>query len=155
MRALAIVAATTMMTFAAQAQETEIPLSDVPEVVMDAAHLAAEGVTFKTVAVEDMGGENKYGFSGTMADGTQVDVDVSEEAEVLEVEHIITLDALPDDVQSILDAYVPNLTPTEVERTADDERAVIYEIEGKDAGGQDVDIEISWDGSEITIEPGG
>lgn len=92
MRALAIVAATSMMTFAAQAQETEIPLSDVPEVVMDAAHLAAEGVTFKTVAVEDMGGQNKYGFSG---------------------------------------------------------------IEGKDAGGQDVDIEISWDGSEITIETGG
>ena len=150
-----VVAAASAVSFAAQAQETEIPLSEVPETVMDAAHDAAEGVTFKSVATEDDGGETKYGFVGTRADGSEVDVDVLETGEVIEVEFILTMDAVPEDVKALLDRFVPGLKPEEVERAVQDDRQVVYEFEGTDGSGAPVDIDIPWDAQEITIDISG
>ncbi len=154
MRFLAILAGILMTAFAAQAQEKDIPLSEVPEAVMDAANDAAEGITFDSVAVEDMGGETKYGFTGKRADGVEFDVDVAEDGEVLEVEEHITADAAPAAVKALLDRYVPGMKVTEAERLVNDERAVIYEFEGTDADGNEVDVDIPWNASEITIESG-
>ncbi|MCP4381747.1 MAG: hypothetical protein GY798_10100 [Hyphomicrobiales bacterium] len=152
MRYFLAFAAASLVTAGAYADDKEISMSDVPETVLDAAKAAVEGATFTKVELGDDEGEDKYGFEGTLADGTVVAVDVLEEGEVIEVEHHTTIDALPAPVKAALDKYAPDMKAEEVERLVDDDRAVVYEIEGTDASGAPIDIEISWDGSEVTIE---
>ncbi|MCP4328373.1 MAG: hypothetical protein GY791_08055 [Alphaproteobacteria bacterium] len=154
MRVIAIIAAASMVGFAAQAAEKEMSLSDVPETVMDAAHDASEGVTFDSVLVEDIGDGLKYGLSGTRADGSKVGIDVDDEGEVIEFEEHLTMDAVPAVVKATLDKYLPGMNVTEIERAVKDDSSVIYEFEGTDADGVEVDVDVTWDGSEITIETG-
>ena len=152
MKLAIFVGATLFATASAFAEDKEIAMSDVPEDILDAAHAAVEGATWETVELGSDEGEDKYGFEGKTADGIQVAVDVLEDGDVVEVEHHITVDDLPAAVKATLDKYAPGMKAEEVERLIDDDRAVVYEIEGTDADGAAIDVEISWDGSEISIE---
>ena len=65
--------------------DKEIPLSDVPDVVMQAAMAAVEGIKFKEAEVEEEDGQTVYELEGK-ANGIEYEVEVSADGKVLEVE---------------------------------------------------------------------
>ena len=65
--------------------DKEIPLSEVPDVVMQAAMAAVEGITFKEAEVEEEDGQTVYELEGK-ANGVEYEVEVSADGKVLEVE---------------------------------------------------------------------
>lgn len=65
--------------------DKEIPLSEVPDVVMQAALGAVEGIKFKEAEVEEEDGQTVYELEGK-ANGVKYEVEVSADGTVLEVE---------------------------------------------------------------------
>lgn len=65
--------------------DKEIPLSDVPDVVMQAAMAAVEGLVVKEAEVEEEDGQTVYELEGK-ANGVKYEVEVSADGTVLEVE---------------------------------------------------------------------
>ncbi|MBT8098544.1 MAG: PepSY domain-containing protein [Gammaproteobacteria bacterium] len=65
--------------------DKEIPLSEVPDVVMQAALGAVDGIKFKEAEVEEEDGQTVYELEGK-ANGVEYEVEVSADGEVLEVE---------------------------------------------------------------------
>ena len=156
-------AAVFALAVAAHAADDEVKtigLNEVPEDVLDAATAAApisrDAPTVKfndQVEVEQAEGDMKYGFDGELSDGTKISIDVTEAAEVVEVETIIEQGDVPEAILAIMNKYVPNIEFTEIERLVDDERAVVYEFEGT-RNGAPIDITVSADATEFEIEEG-
>ena len=65
--------------------DKEIPLSEVPDIVMQAAMGAVEGIKFKEAEVEEEDGQTVYELEGK-ANGVEYEVEVSADGKVLEVE---------------------------------------------------------------------
>ena len=65
--------------------DKEIPLSEVPDVVMQAAMAAVDGIKFKEAEVEEEDGQTVYELEGK-ANGVEYEVEVSADGKVLEVE---------------------------------------------------------------------
>jgi hypothetical protein len=66
-------------------KEKEVPLSDVPAVVLEAAQGAVDGVTITEAEREKEDGETVYVFEGE-ANGKEYEIEVTPEGKVLEVE---------------------------------------------------------------------
>ena len=75
--------------------EKEIPLSNVPVVVVDAAQQAVENITLTEAEVEKEG-RTVYVLEGT-ADGKEYEIEVTADGEVLDVEQEDMFDDLFDD----------------------------------------------------------
>jgi len=65
--------------------EKEIPLSQVPEVAVEAAQQAVESITLTEAEVEEEDGRTVYVLEGT-ADGTEYEIEVTADGKILEVE---------------------------------------------------------------------
>ena len=66
-------------------QEQEIPLDEVPDAVKDAALAAVPGITLTGAETEVENGVRVFGLLGTV-DGALYEVEVTEDAKVLEIE---------------------------------------------------------------------
>lgn len=66
-------------------KETEIPLSEVPEVVMNAAQQALPGIVLTGAEIEESEGELNYELEGEV-DGVEYEIELSPSGEVLEIE---------------------------------------------------------------------
>jgi len=66
-------------------QEEEIPLADVPPVVMQAAQNAVPGITITEAELEKEDGEMIYELTGE-ADGQEYEIEIGADGSVLEVE---------------------------------------------------------------------
>ena len=66
-------------------KETEIPLEEVPGVVMNSAREAVPGIEIDEAEIEDEDGRQVYELSGEV-DGKSYEIVVSPSGEVLEVE---------------------------------------------------------------------
>lgn len=65
--------------------EQEIPLSEVPDVVLDAAKGAVEGIVFSEAEMETLDGKTVYELEGT-ANGVEYEIEVAADGTVLEIE---------------------------------------------------------------------
>ena len=128
-------------------EESSIAMDDAPEAAMAAAQENAMGVEFDNVQIDTDGGAETYEFSGTKDDGMMLEVDVLADGTVEEIEEEVAIDAVPEAVRATLDAEVPGMEPSFVEKsTREDGAQIVYEFEGTHDG-QEVDVEVNEDGS--------
>ncbi|MEO0983645.1 MAG: hypothetical protein AAFX03_13445 [Pseudomonadota bacterium] len=149
---VAMSCATLLGGFGAAAQdELMFNLDDAPAEALAAAQAAAPDATFEGVDVEVEEGVVTLEFIGVHADGRAVEVDVTSGWTVLEVEDLITWDETPDLVKETLTLQMgADFTPSSIERSMRGD-AVIYEFEGVDEAGREIDIEIQADGESVVV----
>ena len=127
--------------------ENVISMDEVPQAAMTAAQENSMGVEFDQVQIDPDNDTETYEFSGTMESGKSLEVDVLADGTVEEIEEEIDMEAVPQPVSATLDAEVPGMEPSFIEKsTRDDGATVVYEFEGT-LDGQEVDVEVNEDGS--------
>ncbi len=137
--------------FATAQEELMFPLDEAPAGALAAAQAAAPDVTFEGVDVEVEDGVVTLEFVGRRPDGTKVEVDLANDWVALEVEEVIDLADVPEAVRETLAIQMGEaFAPTSVERSARGS-ANVYEFEGVDANGREIDIEIEADGESIVV----
>jgi hypothetical protein len=129
-----------------------LEMADVPpHVLAVAAHYAPDaqwesvGTDFDTQLMAP-----EYEIKGKMANGTVLEVDVSPEGALHEIETVVEAGAVPAAVTKLLGVYLPGFTPTLIEMSARPNNVNFYEFEGK-VDGREVDVEINAAGTEIII----
>lgn len=143
---LLALASSALPPFALAEDEVEISMDDVPELVLDTAIRTAPGVTFDRVSVEDENGVAVYEFEAEDHQGRHIEIDVTENGDLEEIEIETDWEDLPDAVVATLNATAPGFEPSYIELSIrDGSRAFVYEFEGALAG----------DFIEIHIDEGG
>ncbi|MEO6807630.1 MAG: PepSY domain-containing protein [Isosphaeraceae bacterium] len=128
-----------------------IDLAQVPAVVTQAAAKAVPGARWTSAEKDDEDGKVVYELSGANAKGQVVDVSVTAEGTVLEVETEIALADVPAVVTAALKAKHPKFKPESVESVAKNGKVVAYEFDGDGPNGEDVEISVSADGKTVNI----
>lgn len=131
-------------------EEATVTLRDAPLGALAAAEAAVPGVVFSSAALEIEDGVATYEFTGTDGDGNPVEIDIGEWV-LLEVERPITVDDLPEAVRETLDATAPGLTINGVEESDRGQGVIVYEFDGVNADGEEVDVEISAFGESVVV----
>lgn len=129
-----------------------LDLAQVPPHVLEVANHFAPDATWESAGTDYdtqlMAPE--YEIVGKMKDGTVVEIDVSPEGDLHEIETVIAADAVPAPVMKLLNTYLPGFAPTKVELSARPNNVNFYELEGM-VSGREVDIEVNAAGTEIII----
>ncbi|OLT61513.1 hypothetical protein BJP37_23380 [Moorena bouillonii PNG] len=128
----------------------EISISEVPAPAITAATVAA-GVSPTDAAIE-IGADGKliYGLSGQNSQGNRFEVDVNAIGEIQQVEEEIDQSQVPPEVLKGLRVWLPDFQPTVIRRSV---RAtdVIYEFNGKDVQGNNLQIEMPSKGGRLML----
>ncbi len=133
---------------------TELALDDVPEKILDTAIRTAPGVTFDRVSIEIENGVSIYEFEATDHAGRHIEIDVTEDGELEEIEMEFDFDDLPAGVAATLNDTVPGFTPGYVEFSVRQTAPIyVYEFDGAYEG-RPVDIEIAEDGELLIFTHG-
>lgn len=131
-------------------EELVFPLDEAPRGALEAVQAAAPDATFTGVDVEVEDGVVTLEFQGLRADGQAIEIDVAQGWAVLEIEEIISMDAVPEAVRETLSLAMPGFAPTSVEKSMRGE-TVVYEFEGANADGLAIDVEVQAEGESIVI----
>lgn len=129
-----------------------LELSDVPPQVIEVAKHFAPDATWESAGTDydTQLMKPEFEIAGKMADGTKVEVDVSPEGELHEVETVVQADTVPAPVMALVKKYLPDFTPSLVEMSTRPNNVTFYEFEGK-VSDRDIDIEVNEAGTEIII----
>lgn len=129
-----------------------LDLSEVPATILEvASHYAPDakwdsaGTDFDTQLMAA-----EYEIAGKGADGAAIEVDVSPEGALHEIETEINADAVPAEVMALVERYLPGFAPSLIEHSARPNNVSFYEFEGM-VDGREVDIEVNAAGTEIII----
>ena len=137
-----------------QDDETVIAVADAPAGALAAAQAVRPDVTFTEADIEVEDDVTTYEFAGETEDGVEIEVDVAEndagEWMVLEIEKTIALSDVPQDVLDTLALQLPGFEPETVEVSKQGDMKV-YEFEGVDATGAEIDVEVQSDGESIIV----
>lgn len=141
----------TLAVAAAPAFAEDLKMQDVPANVRAVALEAAGGLPLESVALDLDGGTATYEFKTKTVRGTKLEIDVTPDSEIEEIEEEIALQDVPGAVTELLAVHFPSVQPTFVERSTRGTMAVWYEFEvTKD--GREYDIEVRADGRVILIQ---
>ncbi|QGJ71014.1 Hypothetical protein PBC10988_27170 [Planctomycetales bacterium 10988] len=135
----------------AHSEESEMPLQEVPQEIRSAASQKVRNVEWTKAFTEHEDGQLVYELQGRDQDGRQIEVDITADAQILEVEREIELEDAPQQVQQALARQAEGFTVEFAERSERPE-SVWYEFEGRNAKGQQCDIEIHEDGRQLAFE---
>lgn len=125
---------------------TEVAFEDVPENVLDAAIDAAPGVTFDRVSIEVENGVSIYEFEAKDHNGFHIEIDVTEDGELEEIEMQIPMSDVPQAVADRLEKEAPGFRADYIELSVrDGGAAFVYEFSGKSRG-KPVNVEIAENG---------
>ncbi len=153
-RALAALASIALASISLASANTSISLEDVPENVLDTAIRTAPGVTFDRVSIEEENGVAIYEFEATDHAGRHIEIDVTEDGELEEIEMEQDVEDLPTAVAATLDETVPGFEPDYVEFSVRQTAPVyVYEFDGSYEG-RPVEIEIAEDGELLVFTHG-
>ena len=94
--------------------------------------------------------EPEYEIKGKLKDGKAVEIDVSPDGRIHQVETAIAASDVPAAVMRIIETYLPGFEPSLVEMSARPDNVNFYEFEGK-VNGREVDVEVNASGTEIII----
>ena len=131
-----------------QEKEQKIDLAKVPAAVRRAADMAAPGVTWHHASQET---KTIYELTGKNAHGREVEVEVTPEGEVIEVETAIPLHEVPKAALDAFKAKYPHLKATGAESVWERGRIVAYDIlTRKDH--KSVEYRVSPDGKTVKLE---
>ena len=153
-RALAAAASAALLNVTLASANTTIALEDVPENVMETAINTAPGVTFERVSIESENGVSIYEFEATDHAGRHLEIDITEDGELEEIEMEHDFDDIPAAVAATLDKTVPGFEPDYVEFSVRQNAPIyVYEFDGSYEG-RPVDIEIAEDGELLLFTHG-
>ncbi|MEM6852138.1 MAG: PepSY domain-containing protein [Pseudomonadota bacterium] len=133
------------------ADEKTIRLKKAPAEALATAQEARPDVTFDKVTVEVEDGVTTYEFSGETEDGDRVEVDVVADWAVTEIEEEIDVADIPAEVIAAVSVEIEGFEPTGAEKSTRPDGAVVYELEGLNAEGVEVDIEVQADGESVIV----
>lgn len=154
-RYLAAGAAAFILATAASAQEQQqVGMQDVPHAAMAAARQAAGTTEFQAVGLDLDDGQATWELSTKSGDGKGIEVDVTAEGMVVEVEYETAEDEVPQRVMDLLRKYFPDMQPATIERSVRKNFVTFYEFEGE-ANGSEVDVEVRNDGRMLVIQDDG
>jgi hypothetical protein len=132
---------------------SKVEMSQVPMAARLAALRAASEFKLDKAGIDiDENGSVVYELKGKNAKGRQREVDVTAEGTLIEIEDEITMEEVPQAVKETLKRWLPNFTPTFIEKSQRANFQMWYEFEGKAPQGNELDIEISDDGERILIQ---
>jgi hypothetical protein len=92
----------------------------------------------------------EYEIKGMTKDGKAIEVDVSADGAIHEIETTIAAGDVPAALTKLLGTYLPGFAPTKVELSARPDNVNFYEFEGM-VGGREIDVEVNAAGTEIII----
>jgi hypothetical protein len=129
-----------------------IDLNKVPAAARQAAAKAAPGVKFTEASQDEEDGQKYFELTGKDPMGRIVDVDVTPAGKVLSIATQVRPRDVPKVVMDALRAKVKMFKITLVQQVVEDGKIVEYSFEGEDAQGEDLDVTVSADGSEVDVE---
>ena len=134
--------------------QTDIPLDEVPADILAMAETTVPGVAFHRVSTEFENGGVVYEFEAFNSAGKHVEVDITEDGAIQEIEMEIAFDQTPSRVKAALEEAASGFTPDYVEYSVrDGGRAYVYEFEG-DYNGRTLEIEIAENGRVLFVSDG-
>ncbi|MGE0409624.1 MAG: PepSY domain-containing protein [Amphiplicatus sp.] len=143
----------TVSTAIANAAVTkEIALEDVPPEIMDEAEATAPGLEFYRVTVEEENGKLVYEFEAKGPNGKHMEIDISEDGSLEEIEMETAEAELPTTVRTALDRRYPGFVIDYVETSVRGDGRFIYEIEGRNARGERLALDIEETGEILNEE---
>lgn len=153
-RALAAAASAALFSVTLASANTTIALEDVPDNVMETAINTAPGVTFERVSIESENGVSIYEFEATDHAGRHIEIDITEDGELEEIEMEHDFDDIPAAVAATLEETVLGFEPDYVEFSVRQNAPIyVYEFDGSYEG-RPVDIEIAEDGELLLFTHG-
>lgn len=152
-RALSIISVVAFFAPAALAN-TDVAFDDVPQSVLDTALNTAPGVQFDRVSIEIENGVSIYEFEGEDHNGRHIEIDVTEDGVLEEIEMEIAMSDVPATVLATLEREAPGFRADYVELSVREGGALfIYEFEGA-VGGERVSLEIAESGALVSHSDG-
>jgi hypothetical protein len=135
--------------------KSKVALDQVPAEVLQAARTAHEGVTLKEAEAETREGRRYFDIAGTLADGSEIEFDIMEEAgrwRVVETQRDLPFGEVPAPVSAASTAADAKFKPTRVIESVQQDGVTIYELFGPANGDrQGRKVEIKWDGSKAEL----
>ena len=133
---------------AVRADEEEVPLKDVPKVVLDAVKARFPGAELKEAAKETEDGKTTYEVA--LDDkGKGVDVSLTAEGKITEIETEVAAKDLPKAVTAAIEAKYPKAKLKQAEERIefeDGEEEKSYEVQVVTADGKDVEVTVDEEG---------
>jgi hypothetical protein len=133
-------------------EDGPIDMAKVPAAVKKAAEKAVPGGKLTKAATETEDGKTIYELSGTDAKGHEVDVSLTAEAVVIEVETVIPMSEVPKVVSDALKAKAKEITISKAETVTKEGKITAYEFAGKNAAGKSVEVSVTPDGKTVKVE---
>jgi hypothetical protein len=78
-------------------------------------------------------------------------MDVNSVGNLLQLEQVLTAEQLPPLIATRMDTWMPNLNVTQVEKSVRPD-AIVYEVDGTDAEGNEIYVEIPAHGRSVTMQ---
>lgn len=149
----AFAAATFALPFAALAQ-TEIPLEEVPANIIEVAETTIPGAAFHRISTEMEDGVLVYEFEAYNSAGNHLEVDITEDGVLQELEMEIAFNQVPVAVKTALEQTAPGFEPHYTEYSVrNGGREYVYEFEG-DYNDRTLEIEIAENGNVLFVSDG-
>ena len=126
-----------------------------PPEVIAAVRKVQRDLVVSSAEVETRDSRRYFDIGGTLSDGSEIELDVMEEAgqwRVVETQRDIAFAAAPDPVRTVARKADASFEPTRVIESRQQDGLVIYELFGP-AGGdpQGHQVEIKWDGRTAAV----
>lgn len=122
-------------------------LDAVPAEVMAAAKAARPDLSISGAEYETRDGNEYYDVGGTLPDGSELELDMTNIDgvwTVVEIQRDISIDLLPEGVGDLLSGKFPEWQPERIIESDQGDGVVVYEFFGKSEAGEDTKIEIKW-----------
>jgi hypothetical protein len=132
--------------------EKNVPLDQVPPAVRATADKALPGVQWKTAKTKTENSQAVYELKGRDSTNREVEVEVTPEGRLVEAETEIPLEEVPVVVREALKARLPNFKPEKIESVSKGIGSSGYEFEGRDEANNNIEVFISADGTQVTVE---
>jgi len=132
--------------------EKNVPLDQVPPAVRATADKTVPGVKWEKAETETEQGQAVYELKGRDSSNREVEVEVTPEGTLVEAETEIPLEEVPIVVREALKARLPNFKPEEIESVSKGIGPSGFEFEGRGERNKKIEVFISADGSQVTVE---
>lgn len=132
--------------------EKNVPVDQVPPAVRATADKAVPGVKWEKAETETEQGQAIYELKGHDPTNRKVEVEVTPDGALVEAEIEIPLEEVPLVVREALKARLLNFKPEEVESVTKGIGSAGYEFEGRDERNKKIEVFISADGTQVTVE---
>jgi hypothetical protein len=122
-------------------------LEAVPAEVLQAAREARPGLDIGTAEHEVRDGREYYDLGGRLADGSELELDMTRidgAWTVVEAQRDVALDEVPAAVQQALRGRQPDWSPTRIIESDQGDGVVIYEFFGPAPDGGETKAEVKW-----------